>query len=39
MDISLQTDTLAVLIHTKRAQADNNTNNSKISVFKQIYNV
>ena len=38
MHISLQTDTLAVLIHTKHAQADNNTNNSKISVFKQIYN-
>ena len=39
MHISLQADTLAVLIHTKHAQADNNTNNSKISVFKQIYNV
>ena len=33
------TDTLAVLIHTKHAQAVMNTNNSKISVFKQIYNV
>ena len=39
MHISLQTDTFGVLIHTKHAQADNNTNNSKISVFKQIYNV
>ena len=39
MHIFLQTDTSAVLIHTKHVQADNNTNNSKISVFKQIYNV
>ena len=39
MHSSLQTDTLAALIHTKHAQADNNTNNSEISVFKQIYNV
>ena len=41
MHISLQTDTLAVLIHTKHAQADNNTNNSKISVLSRftMYNI
>ena len=38
MHISLQTDTLAVLIPNMLRQTMN-TNNNKISVFKQIYDV